>query len=113
MKLERILDIIENGEFKEIKKQTLPPLLTGASMYDVITNNGGMIRLTHENEGKVLFSNKVSLSKEKIKIRLFVPGEEECISMAIIESDSKNWNRVYGAWRKVVNSFKEDYSKFF
>lgn len=104
--IERVLEIIENGEYTEIETYVTP---MGATHYNVITNNGGIIRLIH--------ANKVWFTKEYIEVLLFVPNKNDYIFWERYKSNHELFNRVYEAWDKIRNEYKnnksKNYSKFF
>ena len=104
--IERVLEIIENGEYDEI---TTYVNCVGATQYNVKTNNGGIIRLVH--------GNKVWWTKEYVDVILFAPDVDDAIYAGRCKSDDVLFDRIYNAWKKVVNDFdsrkKDEYSKFF
>ena len=104
--IERILGIIESGEFKEIETYVAP---IGATHYNVTTYNGGIIRLIH--------ANKVWFTKEYVDVLLFVPNKNNYIFWERYKSNHELFNRVYEAWNKISNEYEnnefENDSKFF
>lgn len=105
--IDRILEILENNEFKSIEYIGIKS--SSICYYDIITNNEGIIRLSHRN--KALFS------KEAVSISVFVPYEQEAILHARLESNDTMFKRVYDVWNKIrvieKNRRSEGYSKYF
>lgn len=105
--IDRILEMLENNEFKSVEYKEIKG--TPVWYYDVITNNGGIIRFTH--------GNKVLFSKEVITISAFVPYEQDAILKEIFKSDDVMFKRVYDVWNKIrvieENRRREEYSKYF
>ena len=105
--IDRILEMLENNEFKSVEYREVKGSFIW--FYDIITNNGGTIRFSHEN--KVLFS------KETISVSAFVPYEQEAILHEKFKSDDAMFKRVYDVWNKIraieENRRREEYSKYF
>lgn len=105
--IDRILEMLENNEFKSVEYKEVKT--TPIWYYDVITNNGGIIRFRH--------GNKVLFSKEHISITLFVPYEQDAILHANFKSNDTMFKRVYDVWNKIrvieKNRRREGYSKYF
>jgi hypothetical protein len=92
--IQKVLGIIENGGYTEIKRNFVP---IGTIQYDVITYNGGTIRLIHEDKGW--------FTREYVDVLLFVPNKEYCIFYERYKSNHKLFNRVYEAWKKIRNEY--------
>lgn len=103
----RILEILENEEYRNIKTCKSPGIPVW--FYEITTNNGGMIRIFHEN--KVLFC------KEKITIAAFVPNKSAAVFMKEYKSNHDLFNKVYNIWYKIYTNetikSENDESKYF
>ena len=100
--IERVLEIIENGKYTKIETYVTP---MGATLYNVTTNNGGIIRLIH--------ANKVWFTKECVDVLLFVPNKNDYIFCKKYKSNHELFNRVYEAWNKIRNEYEKNDLKFF
>ena len=92
MSLERVLEIIKNGEFRKVDHIVEPGFFL--NYYEVFTNNGGMIRF--DKICKVL-----PFEKDVIDIMLFVPDKEYAVASYRIKSNNPVYDDVYNAYMTI------------
>ena len=120
MNSERILNILENKEYKEVKRRT------DGRTFEIIVNNDGIIVLRYirwKQEGLLcpmfkkrgdgvfwrLFQ-KPEL-KEKFEITLFTPDEEKAIDIFIFRESDEDFKRIKEIYKKIEFDYEEDLRK--
>lgn len=111
MNIKKVLEILENGDFENIKEKTKTEALTKSTYYDITLKEGGGIRL--EQFGH-MFSRHF-----KYTIYLFVPIEDMSIESWTIEYKKRPalYKRVKDIFYKlhydIIKERDEKYSKYF
>ena len=104
MSLERVLELIKNGEFKKVDHIIEPEGFI--NYYEVFTNNGGMIRCN--KVCKVL-----PFEKDAIGVNLFVPDKEYSVASYRIKSNDDWYDDVYDAFMTIKKVSANNDNKFF